>query len=280
MSNSLPHAQKLFAQYEGDARVRVVAVATAFEKDTYPWMADEEKIRERLRAEGWKFSVMRDADEKIIHKFGVGGSAGTPTTIVLDRSGIVRWHGFNTSPETAGEVAKTVEELLDSFFVAPIASFLPDLQKIGRSYVTGKYGRAYSGAKKLLDQQDAAAATREQAQLILDNLERGVESLIEESAKRREAGYPSIARERLELAVRLFKSVPKADEADANLAAWKKDSAFQEELKGEKDLAKVEAVAENPKVDKEVIRKRLAELREKYAGTPIVNRIDRLLGSP
>ena len=114
MSNSLPEAQKLFAQYEGDDRVRVVAVATAFEKDQYPWMADEDRIRARFKSEGWKFPVMRDPDEKIIHKFGFGGRAGTPTTIVIDREGIVRWHGFNTNRKTADQVAATVEELLEA----------------------------------------------------------------------------------------------------------------------------------------------------------------------
>ena len=53
MTNSLPEAEKIHKLYADDERVRVVAVATAFEKEQYPWMADEDKIRARLKAEGW-----------------------------------------------------------------------------------------------------------------------------------------------------------------------------------------------------------------------------------
>ena len=82
MTNSLPHAQKLFEKHAGDGRVRIVAVATAFEKAHYPWMADESKIVGRLRSEGWKFPVMRDKDEQSVRKVGMGGRYGTPMTVV------------------------------------------------------------------------------------------------------------------------------------------------------------------------------------------------------
>ena len=66
MSNSLPHAQKSLERFRGDDRVAVVAICTAFEKDKYPWMADEEGVKKRLKQEGWTFPVMRDREEKTV----------------------------------------------------------------------------------------------------------------------------------------------------------------------------------------------------------------------
>ena len=74
-------------RFKDDERVRVVAVATAFEKSQYPWMADEKKIREALKQQGLEFPVMRDEEEKSVHLVGVGNRYGTPMTLVLDPDG-------------------------------------------------------------------------------------------------------------------------------------------------------------------------------------------------
>ena len=273
MTNSLPHAQKLYEEYKSDERVRVVAVATAFEKEKYPWMADMAKIRARLKTEGWKFPVMRDKNEDIINSFSIGTRAGTPTTVVMDRTGEIRWHGFNTTKKTAAEVTALVTKLAAEFYVDPVESFLPELSKVGVAYTKGKYDKAHKLAAKLIAAKKTSDEAREQAEVVVANLNGGVQRLIDDSKNLRKAGYPSSAQKSLERAAKMFKKVPKLKEAMAALAALKSDVNFKRELTAEKTLLKVQASIGKPKADKAALRKQLDNLRESCRGLPIFRRI-------
>ncbi|MEZ6196125.1 MAG: TlpA disulfide reductase family protein [Planctomycetota bacterium] len=237
MSNSLPHAQKLFERFRGDERVAVVAIATAFEKEQYPWMADEAGIKKRLESEKWTFPVMRDAEEKSVKILGFGGSYGTPTTVVLDAEGTVRWHDFNATAETAGQVDATVEALLASFFVAAI----PDLSPRLASYEKGDYGKAWALASKLADSDQTEAELAAQCRLVLANIETGTKRMVDRAKQRREEGYPGEAKEKLDEAARVFKGC--GDTVSDLQAEWRRDRAFAEELRLEKSVAKLEEKA-------------------------------------
>ncbi|GEM_PF-4397332 len=109
---SLPAAQKMHEEYRDDTRLRVLAIATAFEKAQYPVMADEDKIKGALKQAGYTFPVMRDKDEESVKILRFAGTYGTPMTVVVDAEGVVRWHGFNASPESVKEIHDLVAKLL------------------------------------------------------------------------------------------------------------------------------------------------------------------------
>ena len=271
MSNSLPHAQRLHERFAGDERVRVVAVATAFEKEEYPWMADEAQIRRTLEQKGWTFPVMRDTDaEQIVRTLTLNGRTGTPMTLVVDAAGIVRWHAFNGTDDTARSVDETVERLLESFYVPA----LPNLDPRLASYAKGNYGPAYKAARRALDDADTAEELKAQAETVLAHLEAGVTRLVEESAGKRERGFPAAAQEKLEAAVKIFRGVPRAADADQALRALKGDAAFRTELKAEKELEKVLTKLAVPDAKRAPLAKKLQKLADTYGETPVGPRIE------
>ncbi|MFQ5844186.1 MAG: peroxiredoxin family protein [Planctomycetota bacterium] len=269
MSNSLPHAQKLYERFQRDGRVRVVAVATAFEKEQWPWMADEDKIRQALRQKGWEFPVMRDEEEQTVRILGLRGTYGTPMTLVVDPFGVVRWHNFNGTARTARQVEETVDELLESFYVPPIDGLLPKL----KAYAQGRYGAAYKRASAVLEAEDPPEELREQARRVLSNLEAGVKRLVEESAVRRRRGHPGAALDRLQKAVMLFEGVPQAGAAARKLKELKADWAFKKERRAEQALDKVLARLAKPNASRKSAQKKLRRMLASYEDTPLARRI-------
>jgi hypothetical protein len=266
----LPHAQKLAERFAGDERVRVVAVATAFEKEEYPFMADEEKIKARLKQDGQTFPVMRDKDEKTVRILGLQGSYGTPLTLVLDAEGIVRWHGFNATEATAKAVDETVDSLLASFFVPVI----PDLAAPLRDYDKGAYGRAYKAAQRLIADERTEESLRTQAQLVIAHVDAAVPRLTAQAQAKRTAGHPAAADEALAHLVKAFKETPGAAEAEAQWKALKADAAFQKELKLEKELDKQLARLEKDRErNAKSVAKKLDGLLEDATGTPLETRV-------
>lgn len=273
MSNSLPHAQRLLEKHRRDERVRVVAVATAFEKDHYPWMADEERIRQRLEREGWEFPVMRDRDEHTVRIVGLGSSYGTPMTLVVDKDGVVRWHGFNSSEETAAEVDATVEELLRSFY-APAIEGLP---RALRSYAEQDYGKAWVAAEKILGDERADAGEKQKAREVQDNIRAAVQRFVSKSDASLLSGHPSDALAALDEAAAVFKGSEPGDEARARYQELKRDTAFSRELAGEKRLAKLEEAAERKNTDVRSLLSKARALKRAHGETRLGPRIDRLI---
>lgn len=270
MSNSLPHAQKTFEHFKGDDRVAVVAICTAFEKEQYPWMADEEGVKKRLKQEGWNFPVMRDREEKSVKILGFNGRYGTPTTLVIDGAGTVRWHGFNTGEETAKQVDAAVEKLLASFWVSPIA----DLDARFKGYAKGQYGKVWTLAQRLLASDSTKPELAQQAQLVLDNINLGMKRLITGAEAKRKAGEPAAAKAKLDEAQKVFKGCGTTLKDLAG--AWRRDRALTQELRLEKQIAKLEKKAGSPK-GRRSIQAAAKRLRAKAADTPLAVRLERLI---
>jgi thiol-disulfide isomerase/thioredoxin len=278
-SHSLPAAQKLFERYAEDDRVAVVAIATAYDKEKDPTIADGERIRRELEAAHLTLPVMRDKDEQSVKLCGFKETFGVPTTLVIDADGIVRWHAFNTSTETIAAVEKTVAELLQSFWV----SIVPNLPIELDAYAKGDYAKAHAAAQKILADAKAAPALRAAAETIERNLDAGVKRMIEMSARSREQGYPARARARLENAAKLFAGVPAVADANAKLGVLKSDASFTKELAAEKALddalAALEKPKASPKVSKETVRKSLEALAKNCAATPVAARVAQAIAS-
>ncbi len=274
MSNSLPHAQKLYERFAGDDRVRIVAVATAFEKEEYPWMADEAKIRQALKQNGWEFPVMRDIEEEqIVRVLTLGRRTGTPMTLVVDTEGVVRWHDFNGTAETAKTVDETVERLLESFYVPAIEDLDPKLS----AYAKGKYGTAWKAAKRIVDTDDVPDPLRAQAEAVLSNLDAGIARQITASTTRRERGFPIEALQNLEAAVKMFRGVPTVKDAEAAVSALKRDRDFAMEQKIEKELEKILRKLADPDAKRSPLAKKLTKLLENHRETPLGPRIQEAL---
>jgi len=271
MTNSLPHAQKLFERHGEDERVRVVAVATAFEKDKYPFMGDEAQIKARLAQEGWRFPVMRDMDEKSVRIVGMGNSYGTPMTVVLDGEGVVRWHGFNATPETSASVAAKVDELLASFFVPAIK----DLPRELADYAKGNYEKAWRAAQRIVGADGKDAELVEAAERVVENLSTGVGRFLAKSDAAVEAGRPAKALAHLEEAEKIFGAA--AGEAKQRRSALKTDPAVKMELAGEKRLAALEADAATPKARAKSLLGRVKSLQKTHGETRLATRIDALI---
>ena len=272
-SNALPAAQALADRHARDDRVAVVAIATAFEKERYPWMADESKIRRELESKGYTFPVMRDRDERSVRICGLADRYGTPMALVLDGEGVVRWHGFDSTAESAAEIGKTVERLLESLWVEAI----PDLPREFSTYAKGDYPKSLALARRILADEDADAARRALAETVVKNLEAGAARMVNESRLAREQGYPTRARTRLEQVTKLFAGLPPAVEAAAGLLALKKDAAFARELAVEKSLLAALEALERPNASRGAVRDQLEALAERCVGSPVAPRVERAL---
>ena len=233
-----------------------------------------------MKQEGLEFPVMRDKDEQTVKIVGMGGSYGTPLTIVLDADGIVRWHGFNATAETAAQVDAVLEELLASFFVAQIPDLLRDLS----DYAKGKYASAYKKARRFLADDGASETLKAQSQRVIDNIDAAVERQRVQAEQKRARGRPSAAQDTLDQALTAFKGTPKAEELVALQKAWKTDKAFKAERKAEKELEKVMAkfAKDLPKGRARAAksaRKKLEKLLEVCAGGPLEARVRKALAA-
>ncbi len=209
MKHSLPHAKKLYAEFKRDPRVEVVAIATAFEKDEYPAMADESLIRAYLKKEGMRFPVMRDRDEKSVVKLGFGARYGTPTALVIDPEGIVRWHDWNSSEQASKTLKRTVDRLLSHYYVDLPLKISPELRDVERLLAKEQFGKAYAAIERQLIQPQSSALTAEL---------RALKSTIESGAVRMQtrlhamvqAGESSTAKKALKAAKKVLQGVPNA----------------------------------------------------------------------
>ena len=109
----LPHIVELAALYSGDEGVSIVPVSCGQEGDPASAIPSLKKETENLLARrGFTLRAYADPDQRSRRSvFEVTGQMAYPTTIVLDREGVVRgvWVGF--SPGDEQEVAGLVAEL-------------------------------------------------------------------------------------------------------------------------------------------------------------------------
>ena len=266
----------MLEKYKGDARVRVVAVATAFEKDKYPFMSDEGKIREMLRQKKYEFAVMRDRDEKSVAMFGVGNSYGTPMTVVLDREGVVRWHGFNGKTETARAIEETVAKLVAEYDAPTMEIKDKGLAACAKAYAAGDFGKAYSEAKAAAGKASVSAAGRGEAMEVMKALEEAAAKAQAEVQAKRDGGHPADALARLERMAKTYKGVPKAQDPADLLKKWKADADMKKEQKAEEALSAILVALGAPNADPAAAAKDLDRLADTHSGTKVADRIKSL----
>jgi hypothetical protein len=278
MTNSLPHAQRLVDRYRGDARVVVVGIATAFEKEDYPFMADVGGIATGLREQGWQFPVMRDAeDERVVLALRPGERTGTPMTLVVDADGLVRWHGFNGNTETAREIDQAVEAQLEQFYVAPPApSVTVELVPAAAEFARKNYGQARDLAQAVFSQSSASSETRDCAATIIAAIDAGPERLAKRAEVLLSPGYPTRALAALEEGLGIFRGVPAASAITNRIKAWKASANVRRSLAAEREMVRIcSSLAQAREKDRAGLLKRLQTLAKNYEDTAVAARIRR-----
>lgn len=241
-SNSMPHLQALYSRWKNDSRVLILAINTAFEKDQYPWMADEDGTREHLRNKGWEMPVARDLGEETVRLLGMGESYGTPMALVLDPSGTVIGHSWNSRPEDAARLERIFEDAVDALtprISVPDRSFHERLAPAVE--LLAKHDAA--GALKLCSRYTADsfdAAIRADAQALHDHIEASIEAEITLS-RDLFAQDPLAAVERAALVETAFRGTPPLKDLAREVGEWKQRAEYQDLLKMTRELDKIDA---------------------------------------
>ncbi|MCK6439218.1 MAG: TlpA family protein disulfide reductase [Planctomycetes bacterium] len=150
----MPHAQELFEKYKDNPDVIVMVVNTAFEKDSRPFTADEAKTKDHLVKKGWTMPVARDKDERCIDEvFGQGTTSG----LILDPSGVIRYHQVNLGDEKNIEriIEEQIATLKDTDVPAPYSTHVA-LADTVRLIGEKDYGEALQSAKDVLEWEERA----------------------------------------------------------------------------------------------------------------------------
>lgn len=165
-SHSMPHLQKMWEKYKDNPDVVILAINTAFEKNLYPIMADEEATKTYLKEKGWTMPVARDRDEKTVPLFRKEMASrpgtltyGTPIAFVVDADGLIVAHEWNVDEDHSLALVKAFEEALTRVFpeIRDVdAALNPTLLSIQRR----DFGAAWQSAEAV-----AGAAESTEAQL-------------------------------------------------------------------------------------------------------------------
>jgi len=268
-AHGLPLLQKLSEKHAKEPRVALLGIATDWPKGAVAGAADDAKVRAELASKRFYFRVMRDHDGAVAKALALGGQSGAPRTVVLDRDGIVRWHGSVRSADDAAKVDALVDELLKWYWVAPIAGLPAELD----AYAKGDLPKAAATARRIASDAAASAELKAAAAKVDAAIEAGARKLLDDAQAARQAGFADRARDQLERCGKVFAVVPSATAAATLLEQWKADKLFQRELAGEVLLRKTMERLSQPKDVRASVRKRLDELATLYHDTALVPRI-------
>jgi hypothetical protein len=115
------------------------------------------------------------------------------------------------------------------------------LSKIAALLDRGAYGKAHAEAVRA---RDAGGAQAERAAAVIALLEGAPERALARARTLRRAGYPSAALGQLRALEGLLKGVPGSERLGAAAKAWKREKAFQRDVKAEKAYRAAEKKAE------------------------------------
>ncbi len=272
---ALPRAQELATRYAEDSRVAVVGIATAFPAAANAAARSDADMRTALAAKRIYVPVMRDRDSLAVQTVALGGAVGVPRTLVVDAEGIVRWHGSNTTEESAAAIRQEVARLLAAYWVEPIENLPTELD----AYTRGDLPKAGAAARRISNDAKADPALKAIAAQVEQNLEKGARKLLDTGLSLRSAGFPGRAKEKLENAVKIFAVVPAAIEASRVLQEWGEDKVFKRELAGESLMNNALAMLASPKDLRRQVRERLEKYSVTYADTALAPRLQKALAS-
>jgi thiol-disulfide isomerase/thioredoxin len=269
----LPAAQQLMDLHKDDDRFRVVGVATAFEKVEHPEMADESLMRRELAAKKYTMAVMRDRDERSIRLVGTKEGVGTPMTLVVGPDGVVRWHNFDDSPQSAKAVREVVKKLLQEYDVPPIEPLPPQLE----SYRKRDFASASIFATQIRQNSTSPKELRAAADQVVENLAGAIAARLKWVDQKRARGLPADAQRMLDTALRIFDKVPAAKALVDRRNEWKNDPKFAKELAAAAEVETILAEVADPDAEKAKLVAALQKVEKSCPKTPVAERIEREL---
>lgn len=269
-TSGLPLLRDLAQAHAKDSRVQVFGIATGVTDG-----ADDGAMRAKLASSRFYLPVLRDRGGSVAKLAALGGKVGTPRTLVVDRGGIVRWHGTVDSPQAATAVRQAIADALAAFFVEPIRDLPVELA----AYAKGNLPAAASAARKILADNAAPPEQKAMAEKVDRALEAGALQLVDDAQRLRKEGYPDAARSALEDASTKFAVVASANEAARLLALWSGEREFKRELSCELQLRLAMKIAESPKDASARLKQRLEKILETFRDTPIAPRIQQALAT-
>lgn len=173
-SNSMPHLQKMWEKYKDNPDVVILAINTAFEKNLYPIMADEDATKAFLKEKGWTMPVARDRDEKTVPLFRKEMPSrpgtltyGTPIAFVVDADGLIVAHEWNVDEEHSRALEKAFEEALTRVYpeIRDVdAALNPCLASIKRR----DFGAAWQAAEAVAGSADSSETQKTDAGYLQD----------------------------------------------------------------------------------------------------------------
>ncbi len=239
-SHSMPHLQKLYEKYQDNPNVIILAINTAFEKEQYPWMADEEQTKLRLQQKKWTMPVARDKDEATVKSLRLphweveGKDAyGTPQAFVLNAAGVVVAHSWNYSKKLGKKLDSAFEQALaelDGVSVPTPRKVDESLQGIAQKLENKEYHNAFQEAQELLSQGGSEESVEDLKYLI---------ALIENSLERR------IDNSRWIFGLEPRKGIAQGEEVVQSFKGFKGISTFEQTLEEWKQSSEIATYDEN-----------------------------------
>ena len=262
-----------------------MAVNTAFEKDRYPAMGDENRTKKHIKQKGWTMPMARDKDEACIRKvFGFG----TPTAFILSASGVVLRHGVITQKhfQSFDETFEKAIAKLEEVDVPEPYDVHKDLKEAVSLIKDKKYADAFKKAKAVAEAAAKEAekeSEEEPEEFSLEYFSKDTEkkkrdaeylcNLIRNSFKRKAAlaeksfNYdPKVGIKKGEAAAKTFAGLAGVDKFAKKVKAWPESEVVKDFKALEKKLKALtkndEAVEAEKELSKDEAKKLIADLEE------------------
>ncbi|MBK8208478.1 MAG: redoxin domain-containing protein [Planctomycetes bacterium] len=240
---AMPRLQKLWERYKDSKCVLVLAINTAFDKETYPYLADVEQTREHLKRMRWEMPVARDFDELSYELFELDEEVGTPQAVIVDQHGTVRDHDWYSAEPEWEHLEATFERLSANLncdcHVKP-----REVTRACRgsfdAFEEGDYTKAWDEA----DAVDKSLVSGDDDRKDAKYMKEFVENLARKKMQRIEHNFyydPIDALDRAKPVLDKFKGVPGVSKFSARIEEWAKSGMLEDFVKARDELEKIDS---------------------------------------
>lgn len=281
---AMPRVQKLHEAYAGSRCWQVFVINTAFDKETYKYLADIEETRKHLRRMDWTMPVARDLDELSNELFTLDDISGVPQAVVVDENGIVRAHDWYSTDEEMDRVDAVFKRLaagMNCHCIRMPRKVREGCSRIYRNIEEGDYAKAWDEADTMCRNAGTTEADKKDA----DYLKRFVEGIVEIRVERHRKNFefdPEVALAKKDTVLddmKPFNGVPGTADFIAEVAKWKDAPRLEAFRRARTELEGVEQViAGGVKEDERTkLADKLSAIAARAEGTVLAERVKRNL---
>lgn len=281
---AMPRVQKLHEAYAGSRCWQVFVVNTAFDKETYKYLADIEETRKHLGRMDWTMPVARDLDELSNELFTLDDISGVPQAVVVDENGIVRAHDWYSTDEEMDRVDAVFKRLaagMNCHCIRMPRKVREGCSRIYRNIEEGDYAKAWDEA----DTMCRNAGTTEDDKKDADYLKRFVEGIVEIRVERHRNDFnydPEAALAKKDAVLddmKPFEGVPGTDDFVSEVSKWKDSPRLKDFRDAREELTKIEGVISEGFEDgaKPDLADRLSAIGSRAKDTVLAERVNKNL---